>query len=72
MIFLFDITYILCYYIVISYFNLNLQKGCKQVMAARECSLCCGSGLVDEGTPNERECPQCCGTGYETTDDEDD
>lgn len=41
-------------------------------MATRECSLCCGSGLVDEGTPNERECPQCCGTGYEATDDEDD
>lgn len=39
-------------------------------MATQECSLCCGSGLVDEGTPNERECPQCCGTGYEETDDE--
>ena len=33
-------------------------------MASKECSLCCGSGLVDEGTPDERECPQCNGMGY--------
>lgn len=39
--------------------------------ATRECSLCFGSGILDEGTPEERECPQCCGTGYETADDDD-
>lgn len=39
-------------------------------MAMEECSLCCGSGLVDEGTPNERECPQCNGTGYCTVPDD--
>lgn len=26
------------------------------------CDVCWGSGVVDEGTPEERECPFCCGT----------
>lgn len=34
----------------------------------KECPVCCGSGLVDEGTPDERECPECCGTGYVNSD----
>ena len=33
------------------------------------CDVCWGSGVVDEGTPEERECPFCCGTGF--VDDED-
>lgn len=39
-------------------------------MATETCYCCGGSGIVDEGTPNERECPFCFGTGYVETNDE--
>lgn len=40
-------------------------------MASKVCDCCGGSGVVDEGTREERECPFCWGTGWFDSGDDD-